>query len=311
MGWLGTAVNTIFPGVGGYVEGALGGSSEEESIRAAGRQSGEAALRLGGVQASATKQAIQRQIGGLQQGQARIEAAQPGVRGAYESAIGSVSPFAAAGRGALGELQSASMQQASPLTQQQLLQTPGVQFRLGEAQKALERGASARGMLLSGGHQRELGRYMQELASQEYGAETERRRLSEQDRLRALQSLSQSGLAAAGTEAQAFQSLGQLHQQQAGTQAAFDQELASAEAEKLLRPHEIRVQSGLQAAGASQLGSQLGAQASQNQRAGMLQSLGTVGGAVLGGPIGGAIASQFLSRPQQVQPTQRQSALVG
>lgn len=45
---------------------------------------------------------------------------------------------------------------------------PGYQFRMAEGQKALERSASARGLLNSGGALKSLGRYSQGLASDEY-----------------------------------------------------------------------------------------------------------------------------------------------
>ncbi len=45
---------------------------------------------------------------------------------------------------------------------------PGYEFRVGEGQRALERGASARGGLLSGGFARKAIRYGQDYASNEY-----------------------------------------------------------------------------------------------------------------------------------------------
>ena len=47
---------------------------------------------------------------------------------------------------------------------------PGYQFRLGEGQKALERGQSARGNFMSPAAMKEIGGYNQGMASQEYGA---------------------------------------------------------------------------------------------------------------------------------------------
>jgi hypothetical protein len=45
---------------------------------------------------------------------------------------------------------------------------PGYEFRIGEGQRALERGAAARGGLLSGGYGRKAQRYGQDYASNEY-----------------------------------------------------------------------------------------------------------------------------------------------
>ena len=54
-------------------------------------------------------------------------------------------------------------------TAEDLERDPSYQFRLQEGQRALERGASARGGLLSGGFARGLERYAQDYASTEYG----------------------------------------------------------------------------------------------------------------------------------------------
>lgn len=48
-------------------------------------------------------------------------------------------------------------------------QSPGYQFRMDEGVRARERGASAKGMLMSGGMQRELTRYGQGIATAEFG----------------------------------------------------------------------------------------------------------------------------------------------
>ena len=47
--------------------------------------------------------------------------------------------------------------------------SPGYQFRFDEGLRASDRSAAARGMLMSGGHMRELQRYGQGLASSEFG----------------------------------------------------------------------------------------------------------------------------------------------
>ena len=50
-----------------------------------------------------------------------------------------------------------------------MAQDPGYQFRLGEGLNAIQRGAAARGTLLTGGLQKGLQRYAQDYASGEYG----------------------------------------------------------------------------------------------------------------------------------------------
>jgi hypothetical protein len=47
---------------------------------------------------------------------------------------------------------------------------PGYQFRVREGQKALERSAAGKGLLLSGGQLKDLTRFAQDLGAQEYGA---------------------------------------------------------------------------------------------------------------------------------------------
>lgn len=54
-------------------------------------------------------------------------------------------------------------------TAEQALSSPGFQFRLGEGLKAIERSAAAKGTLLTGGTQKGLQGYGQDMASQEYG----------------------------------------------------------------------------------------------------------------------------------------------
>jgi hypothetical protein len=51
-----------------------------------------------------------------------------------------------------------------------LEQDPGYQFRQAEGEKALQRGASAKGLSLSGGALKDLSRFNQGLASEEYGS---------------------------------------------------------------------------------------------------------------------------------------------
>jgi hypothetical protein len=47
---------------------------------------------------------------------------------------------------------------------------PGYQFRVAEGQKALERSAAGKGLLLSGGQLKDLTRFGQDMGAQEYGA---------------------------------------------------------------------------------------------------------------------------------------------
>jgi len=81
-------------------------------------------------------------------------------------------PWLQAGTNALNRMQDPSMapQQWQNFTAADYQQDPGYSFRMTEGLKALDKTASARGGLLSGGALKGATRYGQDLASQEYGA---------------------------------------------------------------------------------------------------------------------------------------------
>lgn len=98
----------------------------------------------------------------------------------FEQTREDVRPFRETGYRALNRLNRAFItnenrrQSPAPPTAAQVASTltndPGYQFRLQEGQRALERSASARGGLLSGNTLRDLTRFGQGVASQEYDA---------------------------------------------------------------------------------------------------------------------------------------------
>lgn len=90
-----------------------------------------------------------------------------------------------------------------------LANDPGYQFRMAEGQKALERGASARGFLNSGAAMKSLARYSQGVASDEYQNAWNRNNVENTGRFNRLASLS-------GVGQQAAQNLGALGAQHAG-----------------------------------------------------------------------------------------------
>lgn len=94
-----------------------------------------------------------------------------------------LAPYRAAGTQGLAQFQ----QSIGPSFQQ----SPGYQFAFDEGRRAIDQNASARGMLNSGARLRELTRYGQGIANQEYG--------NYQNRLAALAGIGQS---ATGTTAQ-------------------------------------------------------------------------------------------------------------
>ena len=85
---------------------------------------------------------------------------------------------------------------AKPFGTEQFEQDPGYAFRQAEGMRALERSASARGNLLSGGTLRGIQRFGQDLASQEYGNAFNRYQIERSARLNPLQSLMGSGQSA-------------------------------------------------------------------------------------------------------------------
>ena len=76
-------------------------------------------------------------------------------------------PWRQAGITALNKLQSPEMQ-FTPFTADKFQTDPGYAFRLSEGLKTISRNAAARGGLLSGATLKAVGRYNQDLASQEY-----------------------------------------------------------------------------------------------------------------------------------------------
>lgn len=81
-----------------------------------------------------------------------------------------IAPWMQAGQSSLGELMR--QMQAGAFDQQfdpsQLANDPGYQFRMEQGQKALERSASARGLMNSGGALKSLARYSQGVAADEF-----------------------------------------------------------------------------------------------------------------------------------------------
>lgn len=87
----------------------------------------------------------------------------------YEEGIARQKPFLETGTEFFNRL--AALQRGGPGAAQEFLQMdPGYGFRMSEGLKALERGAAARGGLISGNALRAAQRFGQDLASQEFGA---------------------------------------------------------------------------------------------------------------------------------------------
>jgi hypothetical protein len=110
----------------------------------------------------------------------------------FERQVELQQPWLEAGEEALNRLRPLAMEY-TPFGMQQFQADPGYQFRMSEGMKALERGAAARGGLLSGRTLRGTQRFGQELASQEYQNAFNRYQAERTARLQPLQSLAGVG----------------------------------------------------------------------------------------------------------------------
>jgi hypothetical protein len=133
------ATGTAILGAAAIGAGAsiLGGKSQSDAAKSAAKS-----------QAKATKATIAQQ------------------ERALERQIGLQEPFRQTGVNALADYGTAS--QYTPFGMDQFQADPGYQFRMSEGLKALERSAASRGILQSGGTLKDITRFGQDAASQEY-----------------------------------------------------------------------------------------------------------------------------------------------
>ena len=133
-----------------------------------------------------------------------------------------MSPWLGAGQSSLGELlrQMGAGEFDQPFDYSQLANDPGFQFRMEQGQKALERSASARGLLNSGGALKSLTRYSQGLASDEFQNAWSRNQAENTGRYNRLANMAGVGQAAA-------QNLGAMGGQTAGNLGQFGGQFAS------------------------------------------------------------------------------------
>jgi hypothetical protein len=189
---LGIGGNLIAPGIGGAIGGAVGSAID-------GNESGQAASSAAGAANDAAEKdiALRRQM--------------------YEESIARQKPFYEAGVNALpgylrGIGQGGDLVRGFTMGDYQT--DPGYAFRLAEGQKALDRSASMRGGLISGGALKAAQRYGQDMASQEYS--------NAYNRFRDTQGLQRNALAGvvgfAPTAAGSMTSAGQSYASSAGPQ---------------------------------------------------------------------------------------------
>lgn len=232
----------------------------------------------GQTAAKETRRAGERQAGAIEAGLAAQQAQVPvalreismaGEAGRYYD------PYRVAGARALQQMGGLAEQPVMP-TAAEVAGSPAVQFQLEQAQRAAEMGAAARGGLFGGGHQRELARYMQGVASQEYGAEAQRQLQERQLQLQALQGISGMGFGA-------VQDLAGIRERIAQQRAGVRTGSGAAQA------------ASLQAAGQARAsGALAGAQAKQQAIGGLMKAGGMIGSAILGGPMGAAIGGKMM-----------------
>ena len=133
---------------------------------------------------------------------------------ALERQIGLQEPYRATGVNALADYARAS--EYTPFGMPQFEADPGYQFRMSEGLKALERSAASRGILQSGGTLKDITRFGQDAASQEYQNAFNRYLTERQARLSPLEYRIGLGQAAASGQAanvgSTAQNVGQLTQ---------------------------------------------------------------------------------------------------
>ena len=144
---------------------------------------GSAALFTGGASEAARSKGGKKALGGVTDaigitnhaGDAALAAQQAATRDAnattwamFNQGRADQQPWRDAGAKSLGELSGQMGDLSRSFTMTDFQQDPGYQFRMDEGQKALERGAAAKGGLMGGGTLKALSRYGQDFASNEY-----------------------------------------------------------------------------------------------------------------------------------------------
>jgi hypothetical protein len=163
----------------------------------------------GTIAASAAVGGVSSILGGRSQAKAAGKAAKAQLKAtqatiaqqerALERQIGLQEPFRQTGVNALADYATAS--QYTPFGMDQFQADPGYQFRMSEGMKALERSAAARGILQSGGTLKDITRFGQDAASQEYQNAFQRYLAERQQKLQPLEYRIGLGQAAASGQA--------------------------------------------------------------------------------------------------------------
>jgi len=197
--------------------------SQARSAEAAGQVQQDAAIRAAEIQAASARESAQ-----IQQ---RIAEQQMALeREQFNRQIELQQPFHTAGVNALNQLVPLASNY-TPFGMEQFQADPGYSFRMSEGMKALERSAAARGGLLSGSGMKNIQRFGQNLASDEYTNAFNRYQIERNARLNPLQSLAGAGQTSAGQIGQAGQvmtaGIGQAGQSLASGMTGINQNMAN------------------------------------------------------------------------------------
>lgn len=120
-------------------------------------------------------------------------------------------PWRDAGANALGQIQNrlTAQEWSQPFGMSQFQADPGYQFRMNEGQKALDRRQLAGGRFFSAGGMKDLSRWNQDAASQEYGNAFNRFQTDRSNRLNPLMQLAGVGQTSSAQTGQNAMALGQ------------------------------------------------------------------------------------------------------
>ena len=141
-------------------------------------------------------------IGGKRQSDAAKDAAKAQTRAQKQALAAQTEltrPYVEAGKNAMTQYQNLAPYQSFGMPQFEA--DPGYQFRMSEGLKALERSASARGLLQSGGTLKDITRFGQDAASQEYQNAFQRYLTEREARMEPYRYLTGIGQAAAAGQA--------------------------------------------------------------------------------------------------------------
>lgn len=283
MGFVGDWIDEGAGAVGDVWSGVTGSDAKHQIEGAT--MAGASQIKEAGIKESeAYKQGLAAQKSKLTEAMRVLKQEQPNVY--YEVMKGkeSLQPFQTAGSTATSALLTQALQGYKAPTMEEVQSSPGYQFRLGEAQKAIERSAAARGMLLSGRSQKELGRYISDYASQEYEKEAERRRQEYLDQAGLLSTLSSTGLSAGTSLGSLSQALASLKSQGVDKKLGLISDMGTLEAARKIQPAQVLSASEQAAAELQATGQLSAAQAKQGTIGGLIQLGGQIGKAAIMAP---------------------------